>query len=91
MRCAKTPEVCQYRRVTPGGAMAVRGTAFDSEVDADGNTTIRTFEGKVAFMPDRKGSPEIEITAGRQATVAWDGRVLDQRAVETAKAAGWSF
>lgn len=91
MRCAKSREACRHLRVTPGGTSAVRGTAFETEVDEAGSTTIRTFEGKVVFISSRKGRPQVEIFAGRYATIAKDGRVLDRGKGAKAKAADWNF
>ena len=91
MRCAKTPEVCRYRRITPGVAIGVRGTAFETDVDDAGTTVVRTFEGKVTLTPARKGTPEEAVFAGSQATVSKDGKVLSRGKIAKAATAWWNF
>ncbi len=54
-----------YRMNSPTASIAVRGTEFSIEVDAEGNTTVEVFEGAVEVTslsnPDRK----VLIEAGR--------------------------
>lgn len=89
MRCAKSPEACRYGRLTPGASIGVRGTAFETEVDDAGNTTVRTFEGKVMIVPTRKGAPESTVFAGSQATIGMGGKVLSRGKIARTTTADW--
>lgn len=52
---------------TPSGVAAVKGTEFVVRVDANGVTTVLTFEGAVDFF---NGAGTVSVEAGRQTTAA---------------------
>jgi hypothetical protein len=52
---------------TPSGVAAVKGTEFVVRGDAQGNTTILTFEGAVDFF---NGAGTVSVEAGRQSSAA---------------------
>jgi hypothetical protein len=55
---------------TPSGVAAVKGTVFVVRVDAQGNTTVLTFEGAVDFFND---AGLVTIETGRKASAASGG------------------
>jgi hypothetical protein len=52
---------------TPGALLAVRGTKFDVEVDAKGNTTVDVFEGLVELRSSMLREPMF-VRPGQQST-----------------------
>ena len=52
---------------TPGALLAVRGTKFDVEVDANGKTTVDVFEGLVEMQSPTFSQP-IFVRPGEQST-----------------------
>jgi hypothetical protein len=52
---------------TPSGVAAVKGTVFVVRVDAQGNTTVLTFEGAVDFFND---AGLVSVERGRKVSAA---------------------
>src|SRR5438067_1546465 len=50
---------------TPGALLAVRGTKYDVEVDGDGRSTVRVYEGVVELRSELRGEPLL-IPAGHE-------------------------
>ncbi len=56
----------RYEIQTPSACALVRGTLFEVDVDEDGFTTVRTFDGLVSVIAEEE---EVHVPAGHQVNV----------------------
>lgn len=69
-----------YNVMTPVAAAGVRGTDFEMNVQEDGATKLRVYEGSVAFRSTVGSGAEVLVGAGQQSNANTQGEVTQAQA-----------